>query len=128
MLTTAASADLIAQDIAVGRAGDLYAFDGSSRAIVRFAEDKSKPGTANIPGTVAVVGGVAKIGYTLSGVACPAVVGATATLTGADERASDDGDSQRDGRRKVARQRAKEGASRRPNPPGLRARRRPSRS
>ena len=83
MLTTAASADLIAQDIAVGRAGDVYAFDGSSRAIVRFAEDKSKPGTANVPATISVAGGVAKIAYTLSGVACPEVVGATATLTGA---------------------------------------------
>jgi streptogramin lyase len=83
MLTTAASADLIAQDIAVGPAGDLYAFDGSSRAIVRFAEDRSEPGTANIPGTVTVTGRSAKIAYTLSGVACPSVVGATATLTGA---------------------------------------------
>lgn len=83
LLTTAASADLVAQDIAVGRGGDLYAFDGSSRAIVRFAEDKSKPGTANIPGSITVSGGVAKISYTLSGVSCPAEVGATATLTGA---------------------------------------------
>jgi sugar lactone lactonase YvrE len=83
MLTTAASADLIAQDIAVGRAGDVYAFDGSSRAIVRFAEDKSKPGTANIPGTLTASGRSMKIAYTLSGVACPEVVGATATLTGA---------------------------------------------
>jgi streptogramin lyase len=83
MLTTAASADLIAQDIAVGRAGDVYAFDGSSRAIVRFAEDRSKPGTANVPGSIAVSGGTAKIAYTLSGVACPAEVGATATVTGA---------------------------------------------
>ncbi len=33
MLATAASADLVAQDIAVGRGGDVYAFDGSSRAI-----------------------------------------------------------------------------------------------
>ena len=49
---------------------------------IRFAEDKSKPGTANIPGTITVAGGTAKIAYTLSGVACPAEVGATATLTG----------------------------------------------
>jgi sugar lactone lactonase YvrE len=83
MLTTAASADLVAQDIAVGRGGDVYAFDGSSRAIVRFAEDRSKPATASIPGTISVSGGTARIPYTLSGVACPAEVGATATLTGA---------------------------------------------
>ncbi len=50
--------------------------------MIRFAEDKSKPGTANVPGTIAVSGGTAKIAYTLSGVACPAEVGATATLTG----------------------------------------------
>ena len=74
---------MIAQDIAVGRGGDVYAFDGSSRAMVRFAEDRSKPATANIPGTLTVAGGTAKIAYTLSGVACPAEVGATATLTGA---------------------------------------------
>lgn len=83
MLATAASADLVAQDIAVGRGGDVYAFDGSSRAMIRFAEDKAKPGTANVPGTVKVSGGTAKIAYTLSGVACPAEVGATATVTGA---------------------------------------------
>lgn len=82
MLTTAASPDLIAQSIAVGRGGDVYAFDGSSRAIVRFAEDKAKLGTANIPGTITASGGTAKIAYTLSGVACPEVVNATATLTG----------------------------------------------
>lgn len=82
MLTTAASADLIAQDIAVGRAGDLYSFDGSSRAIVRFAEDKSKPATAAVPGAIVVTKGVAKVKYTLSGVACPEQVDATASLAG----------------------------------------------
>ena len=83
MLATAASPDLVAQDIAVGRGGDVYAFDGSSRAMIRFAEDRSKPATANVPGTITVAGGTAKIAYTLSGVACPTEVGATATLTGA---------------------------------------------
>ena len=77
LLATAASSDLIAQDIAVGPKGDVYAYDGSSKAIIRFAEDKAKPGTANIPGSITVSGGVAKIAYTLSGVACPAVVNAT---------------------------------------------------
>ena len=82
LLATAASSDLIAQDIAVGPKGDVYAYDGSSKAVIRFAEDKSKPGTANVPGTITVSGGTAKIAYTLSGVACPSVVDATATLTG----------------------------------------------
>jgi sugar lactone lactonase YvrE len=82
MLTTAASPDLVAQDIAVGRAGDVYAFDGSSRAIVRFAEDRAKFASANIPATLRASRRVVKIAYTLSGVACPEAVGATATLTG----------------------------------------------
>ena len=82
LLTTAASADLIAQDVAVGPKGDVYAFDVSARSIIRFAQDSSKPATANIPARISVVGRVAKIAYTLSGVACPTVVGATATLTG----------------------------------------------
>lgn len=83
LLATAAAPDLQAQDIAVGPKGDVYAYDGGSKAVIRFAEDKSKPATANIPGSIAVSGGTAKIAYTLSGVACPEVVGATATLTGA---------------------------------------------
>jgi sugar lactone lactonase YvrE len=82
LLATAASPDLVAQDIAVGPKGDVYAYDGSSKAVIRFAEDKSKPATANIPGTVTVTGRSARIAYTLSGVACPAEIGATATLTG----------------------------------------------
>ena len=81
-LGTAASPDLIAQDVAIGPAGDLYAFDAGTSSIVHFAENRSKPATANVPGTISVSGGVAKIAYTLSGVACPSVVGATATLTG----------------------------------------------
>jgi streptogramin lyase len=83
MLTTAASADLVAQDTAVGRGGDLYSYDGSNHAIVHFARDRSKPATASIPGSVRVAGRTARIPYTLSGVACPAVVNATATVTGA---------------------------------------------
>ncbi|MFO7572881.1 MAG: NHL repeat-containing protein [Gaiellaceae bacterium] len=82
LLATAVSPDLIAQDIAVGPKGDVYAYDVSSKAVIRFAEDKSKPATANVPGAVKVSKGVAKISYTLSGVACPAVVGATATVSG----------------------------------------------
>jgi hypothetical protein len=37
---------------------------------------------AKVAGTIPVVGGTAKISYTLSGVACPAEVGAVATVTG----------------------------------------------
>jgi DNA-binding beta-propeller fold protein YncE len=83
LLATAASSDLIAQDVAVGRKGDVYAFDSGSRAVIRFAEDKSKPATANIPGTLSASRGSVRIVYTLSGIACPAQVAATATLTGA---------------------------------------------
>ena len=82
LIGTAAAPDLIAQDVAVGPKGDLYAYDSGTHSVVRFAEDRSKPGTARIPGKLTAAGGVVRIAYTLSGVACPAVVGATATLTG----------------------------------------------
>jgi sugar lactone lactonase YvrE len=82
LLATAASPDLIAQDVAVGPTGDLYAFDGGTHSMIHFAADRSKPAAASIPGTLTATKGVVKIAYTLSGVACPAVVGATATLTG----------------------------------------------
>ncbi|HEX6723601.1 MAG TPA: hypothetical protein VF073_00025 [Gaiella sp.] len=75
--------DLIAQDVVVGPKGDLYAYDSGKHAIVRFAEDRSKPATAAVAGSVAVANGVAKVKYTLSGVACPAQVAATASLSGA---------------------------------------------
>jgi hypothetical protein len=71
----------VAKDIAVGPRGDIYVVLQNA-GIVRLAEDKSKPATANVPGAIMVSRGVAKIAYTLSGVACPDVVGATATLTG----------------------------------------------
>lgn len=82
LLGTASSPDLIAQDVVVGPAGDLYAYDAGTHSVIRFAEDRSKPARANVPGTITVSGGRAKIAYTLSGVACPSVVNATATLTG----------------------------------------------
>jgi len=81
LLGTVSTGDVIPEDIAVGPKGDLYALGQSE--VVRFAEDKAKPGPANVPGTITVSGGTAKIAYTLSGVACPAEVGASATLTGA---------------------------------------------
>jgi sugar lactone lactonase YvrE len=81
LLGTVSTGDVIPEDIAVGPKGDLYALGQSE--VLRFAEDRSKPGTASVPATIAVAGGQAKIAYTLSGVACPAEVGATATVTGA---------------------------------------------
>jgi sugar lactone lactonase YvrE len=80
LLGTVSTGDVVPEDIAVGPKGDLYALGQTE--VVRFAEDKAKPGTANVPATVKVSGGTAKISYTLSGVACPTEVGATATLTG----------------------------------------------
>lgn len=80
LLTTVDSAGAIPEDIAVGRRGDLYLLGQTE--VIRFAEDKSKQATANVPGTIRVSGRQAKIAYTLSGVACPAVVNATATLAG----------------------------------------------
>ena len=77
------SGDLIAQDVAVGPKGDLYVYDGGTKSVVRFAEDRSKPGAAAVAGTVVVCEGVAKVRYTLSGVACPAQISATASLKGA---------------------------------------------
>lgn len=81
LLGTIATGDVIPEDLAVGPKGDLYALGQSE--VLRFSEDKAKPGTANVPGAITVSGGTAKIAYTLSGVACPAEVGATATITGA---------------------------------------------
>lgn len=83
VLGTAATPDLIAQDVAVGPKGDLYAYDSGTHGIVRLAEDRSKPAAAAVAGSVKVSGGVAKVKYTLSGVACPAQVAATASLSGA---------------------------------------------
>jgi sugar lactone lactonase YvrE len=82
VLATATSGDLIAQDVAVGPKGDVYAYESGTHNIVRFAEDRSKPATAAVGG-VTVSGGKAKVRYTLSGIACPAQVSATASLTGA---------------------------------------------
>jgi sugar lactone lactonase YvrE len=75
--------DLIAQDVAVGPKGDLYAYDSGKHAMVRFTPDTSKPAAAAVGGNVVVTGGKAKVKYTLSGVACPTQVSATASLSGA---------------------------------------------
>jgi len=80
LLGTVSTPDIVPEDVAVGTKGDLYLL-GQSEAL-RFAEDRSKPAAANVPARIAVQGKVAKIPYTLSDVACPAEIGATATLTG----------------------------------------------
>ena len=82
LLGTAASPDLIGQDVAVGPKGDLYAVHTNPSSVVRFSEDKKKPATAGVPGTIAVVKGVAKAKFALPGVACPAQIVAVATLKG----------------------------------------------
>jgi sugar lactone lactonase YvrE len=80
LLSAVDSAGAIPEDVAVGRRGDLYLLGQTE--VIRFGENKSKPATANVPGSIRVSGGQARIAYTLSGVACPSVVNATATLTG----------------------------------------------
>ncbi|HXG75951.1 MAG TPA: 6-bladed beta-propeller [Gaiellaceae bacterium] len=80
VLATVDSAGAIPEDVAFGRKGDLYLLGQGE--VIRFAEDRSKSATASIPGAIKVSGGVARIPYTLGGVACPAEVGATATVTG----------------------------------------------
>lgn len=83
LLATATSGDMVAKDVAVGPNGDVYAFDINTRKIVRFAPDRAKHATASVGGNVAVSGGIAKVKFTLGGVACPAQVAATASLKGA---------------------------------------------
>lgn len=82
-LATATTTDLVAKDTAVGPTGDLFVIQNSPLSIVHFAEDKKKPGTANVPKAIAVKGGKATIVYTGTGFACPDQVTATATLKGA---------------------------------------------
>ena len=81
VLASAASPDLIAKDVAVSPKGDLYVLENNG-SVIHFAENRAKPGTANVPKAVAVKGGKATVKYTASGFACPAQVDATATLKG----------------------------------------------
>jgi NHL repeat-containing protein len=81
-LATATAPDLVAKDTAVNSKGDLYVIQNSPLSIIHFAEDKKKPGTANVPKAIAVKGGKATVVYTGSGFACPAQVAAMATLKG----------------------------------------------
>ena len=70
----------IARDMVVGPKGDVYAFIQNA-GIVRLVEDRT-PATAVVSSQVVASGGVARLKYTLSGVACPARIAATASLTG----------------------------------------------
>jgi sugar lactone lactonase YvrE len=81
LLATATSPDLIAKDIAVGPTGDLYVIENNA-GILHFAENKAKPATAGVPGTIAVKNGVAHVKFALPGVASPAQLDAVATLKG----------------------------------------------
>lgn len=80
-LATAASGDMQANDIAVAGNGDLYVTTNDA-GIFHFAENKTKPATAAVPGTISVKKGKATIAYRGSGFACPAQVDAVATLKG----------------------------------------------
>ncbi len=82
LLGSASSPDLVAQDVAVGPTGDLYATHNSPHSVIHWAENKAKPATAGVPGTIHVANGKAKVRFGLPGVACPAQVDATATLSG----------------------------------------------
>jgi sugar lactone lactonase YvrE len=86
LLGSAASDNLIAQDVAVGPKGDLYVYDNATQSMIRFAEDRSKQQAATVGGvTVAKKGAAlqARVKFTLSGVACPAQLSGTASLSGA---------------------------------------------
>jgi streptogramin lyase len=81
-LGTAAYTDLQAQDVAVAKNGDVYVTQLNG-PIVHFTVDRSHPATASIPGRLTVAKGPrVRIAYGLRGVSCPAVISATATLSG----------------------------------------------
>ena len=83
LLGTATSGDMVGLDVVVGPRGDVYVYDQNGPAsIVRLSEDRSKPASATIGG-VTVSNGKAQVKYTLGGVACPAQIAATASLSGA---------------------------------------------
>ena len=85
LLGTATSGDLVGTDVAVGPTGDLYVWDVYTQGVIHLVEDRSKPAAAPVAG-IAVqkkgAGYVARVKYTLAGVACPAQVDATASLAG----------------------------------------------
>jgi hypothetical protein len=81
-LATAVSPDLVTIDTAMGPHGDLYVLQNSPYSFIHFAEDREKPGAANVPLRISVARGKATIRYTGAGFACPAQVDAVATLKG----------------------------------------------
>lgn len=80
-LATAAAPDLVANEIAVGPTGDLYVA-WQNTGIAHFAEDRSKPAAALVPARLTATKKLVKVSYTLAGVACPAEIAATASLSG----------------------------------------------
>ena len=70
----------IGRDLAVGPKGDVYALIQAA-GVVHLVEDRA-PGAASVAGAVTVSGGVAKVKFALTGIACPAQLDATASLTG----------------------------------------------
>ena len=86
LLATATSGDMLATDVAVGPGGDVYVYDiNAPFSVVRFVEDRSKPASATVAGVSIAkkgAGYVARLRYTLSNVACPEQVTATASLSG----------------------------------------------
>jgi sugar lactone lactonase YvrE len=81
VLATAASPDLVANDIAIGPKGDVYAIHQNT-GITHFAEDRSKPAAAAVPARLVATKKVVKVAFALTGVACPAQIDATASLKG----------------------------------------------
>ena len=69
------------RDMVVGPKGDVYALLNGA-GVARYAENAAQPASAVVAGAVTVSGGVAKVRYTLAGVACPAQVDAVAMLAG----------------------------------------------
>lgn len=82
------SGDLIGTDVAVGPTGDLYVFDGNTRSVIHFAEDRSKPAAAIVAKRAHVslveelAGWAAGVKYTAAGIACPSEIDATASIAG----------------------------------------------
>lgn len=76
--------ETIAFGATVGPTGTLYVLN-AGKTVLRLTEDR-KPGVALVPSKVAATktpkGYVAKIAYTLAGIACPSEVGATAAIAG----------------------------------------------
>ncbi len=86
LLGSATSGDLIGQDVAVGPKGDLYVYDSGSHSVIRFAEDSRsrRPRTWAASRSRSRARSSWHASSSRSrGVACPAQVSGTASLSGA---------------------------------------------